>query len=60
MIVGVNKGIIVMKNFIKYFMISIMVIGVIGVLACKSVNLYIEKTYGDVKADALTKNNFFE
>ena len=34
--------------------------GVIGLLVCKTVNLYIEKTYGDVKADASTKNDDFE
>lgn len=48
------------KKFIKYFLILILVGGVIGLLACKTVNLYIQNTYGDVKADALTKNNFFE
>ena len=55
-----DKGFMMMKRLIKYLVILILVGGIIGILACKSVNLYIERTYGDVKADALTKNNFFE
>ena len=48
------------KKFIKYFVIFVLLAGVIGLLVCKTVNLYIEKTYGDVKADALPKNDAFE
>ena len=40
------------KKFIKYFVILVLLAGVIGLLVCKTVNLYIEKTYGDVKTDA--------
>ena len=47
------------KKILKYIM-TIMILGcIVGLVSYKCVNLYIERTYGSVKADALTKNDFF-
>ena len=48
------------KKILKYIM-TIMILGcIVGLVSYKCVNLYIERTYGSVKADALTKNDFFK
>ena len=48
------------KKILKYIM-TIMILGcIVGLVSYKCVNLYIERTYGCVKADALRLANMFQ